>query len=345
MHPAEWHEKRRKGIGGSEWVSLMAIVDEAKYKYGCQRRIFYDKTGFVPDFPVQITAAMERGSVLEPIVHEMFMMHNADIELLEYHEWPPDVEFILPGEKRPEWWIGNPDGIYREDGELGIEELKTMNEHVFHTAAEEGLSDGYVMQPLHYMAMKGLKRGTIACLWPDGWGYFDMPAVWDPETIKTMLYAGNLFWDMIKAGKDVGRPIPTEYRCGNCPYRESCLGKGFYETHVLHKVNLSSDDSLAKLFERYTDLTKQEGDAKKRKEAIKIEILHRLEDKHGDPEHVICRGFELKVPKKTKKKFDQNRLVSHHPEVVKDVISEVPNRGFDLRRKKSLEEAWDLKNI
>lgn len=351
LHPSvvktdEWLEARRKGIGGSDWVSLMAIVDEEKYKYGCQRRIYYDKKGITPDFPVIVTAAMERGLALEPVITEMFYANNPGAVPVPYHQWPKRVKYILKGGVLlPDWWIGNADDVFKEN-ELSVLETKTMNQNVFFTAAEEGLSDGYTMQPLHYMAMLGIREGAVACLWPDGWGYFDLAAVWDSSTIEAMLNAGDLFWNKVmKSNKPPDRPLPTDDRCGKCPFRLSCLGKGYYEEHVLKIQDLSSDDSLEDLFKLYHDAMKRESASGKEKEAAKRKILKYLESNHGDAEHVICRGFELQAGKKVKRKLDYSKLESHHPKVMADITEEVPDRSFKLQKKSSLQEAWENKTL
>ena len=41
----EWHEARRRGIGGSDWVDVLGIPP-----YGCARELWYEKTGTEPDY-------------------------------------------------------------------------------------------------------------------------------------------------------------------------------------------------------------------------------------------------------------------------------------------------------
>lgn len=363
IHSDEWHKDREEGIGGSEWVSTMSQFDDMKYKYGCARRLYYSKNNVEPNFPHWMNGPMERGNALESVVAAKFIANNPGYRFLTKDEWPNCTvdedgrvtwltEEILPGEPRPEWWIGNPDYIYVDDkGVLGILECKTMGESVYFDYIEKSaLPDGYILQPLHYMALTGIHEGTLASLWADGMGYQEEAAVFDPSTIEAMLHAGNLFWnEVIKAPKPPARPIPTKERCGRCPFRLRCLKKGYYETKVLHMHEYSNDEALYELLEEY-EMAQQACTAH---DKVKKVVRHRLrtyiKDKYKDCQHIICRGFEYKNTKGSRKVKDWDRMVTHHPteaaKVASDVINEIPSTKLLCKRKKGLQTAWELKQM
>src|ERR1051325_2838672 len=65
-----WLEQRRMGIGSSDTASLFSEAS----KYGCTRRLVFDKRGVPIDFerPEPDQAVFERGHVLEPIIAKKF---------------------------------------------------------------------------------------------------------------------------------------------------------------------------------------------------------------------------------------------------------------------------------
>ena len=68
----EWHARRRKYIGSSDWSHILAPHNPDEYKWWCIRQLYYEKNAVPHDFPERISAAAARGIFLEDKVLEMF---------------------------------------------------------------------------------------------------------------------------------------------------------------------------------------------------------------------------------------------------------------------------------
>jgi len=103
----DWHQQRMKGIGGSDWAAILSDHFPNDYKWSCLRKLYYTKKGIKPDFPEKTSRAAMRGSILEPVVAELFKAHTG----CTFTEKIPKAKELYPGKPVPEWWIGNPDYI------------------------------------------------------------------------------------------------------------------------------------------------------------------------------------------------------------------------------------------
>lgn len=153
-HPASWHERRRKGVGGSDVASILGLSS-----WTTPLRLWELKTSRAePDAGSRFT---ERGTELEGEVV------RRSSELLGV-EIGPELKF----QRHPRWdegvrLLANLDGTLGEDG---IFEAKTTGAH---TKTARCFREGvipvyYALQIHHYAATTGRTWGVIACLIGDG---------------------------------------------------------------------------------------------------------------------------------------------------------------------------------
>ncbi len=162
-HEAEWHEKRREGIGGSD---IAAIFGLSNWKSPWE--IYRLKLGL--DQPEASSAAAARGSALEPEVIRRFeeacgINVGPGVDFLRHPAWP-DIRIQA-----------NTDGTLLQEPE-GIFEAKTTTERSSTAAAFEDrvIPTYYATQVQGYLAATGTSWGVIAALLGPS-----MTNTWDPD--------------------------------------------------------------------------------------------------------------------------------------------------------------------
>ena len=110
--------ERLKGVGGSDVSSLF------NEGYGCRRRLFYQKTSAVPDFPREENDAMSLGKFLENWFADKYS-RTTGRRVVSY-----DDPFVHPVHQ---WARVNLDrAACREDGTWGAQEIKAMGRAMYY---------------------------------------------------------------------------------------------------------------------------------------------------------------------------------------------------------------------
>jgi len=340
---AEWHEERRKGIGGSDWAHILSDQHPLEYKWSCIRKLYYDKRGMTPDFPEMTTKAMMRGNILEPVVAELYLAQTG----YKLSKRKPRAKMLYRGQKVPVWWIGNTDYIViAENGVLKVLECKTMNSHVWFPFIEDGLSVGYKLQPQHYLGLTGLEIADVAVMWPDGMDFQVEPVPRDEETLKLMVEAGDWFMNhVVKGNNKPQRPPVTESRCAGCPYGRQCLGKAYFDPHDATLHNLSHDETLYAMLEKEQAAKNAQNVAEKDLEILKMKIQHHLNEHIGeDVESFFCKEIEVSCPRSMRSRFLREDLLADRPDLaplVKQYTKFYPAQGLTTKVTKKSRERWE----
>jgi hypothetical protein len=228
MGREEWLAGRVRGIGGSEWSDVLNLEP-----YGCQRKLWYKKTGVPQDYPEEVSGAMKRGQKLERLVVEEFVeLHNRTV-------WYPDdsvnaaEDFMeqfgraetICGEPIPEWWIGTPDGAVQPlpgEAQPSILEVKTKGPWPYMKVVKEGVPEREILQGQHYLGLTGWQQGIYAYFEPCNWELMPLGFERDDTLLASMLHAGEKFWSMVKSGIDPERLDAGDKRCRSCPWLPTC---------------------------------------------------------------------------------------------------------------------------
>ena len=332
-------------LGGSDWSSIISFGSPDLYKYGCLRRLVMEKRGLETDFGRVMSKPAIRGKILEKIVAEFWRVESG----CRFVRTRPRAKELWSGQPLPEWWGGHPDRIFviPPDKKLKLLECKTMGRSVWFDYRENGLNDGYKLQPQHYMGITGIEESILAVLWADGIDFFAEPIVRDEETLRLMLEWGNWFWQDVMSSEVLPARQPlTKERCGECPYRRKCLGKGYYEEHVLHEYAFDDDDALYKLLKEHREAQKAESASKKVKEAAAEAVKDYLAEHYADqdPEKVHCREIDVTYGKALASSFKKEDAMAESEEAAELIRRHTkvsPRRSLKTTQTKKSEERWE----
>lgn len=230
----DWLEQRRHYVGGSDSASLFPEDS----KYGCDVRLFFDKTGKTPDYPrtQREDQILRRGQIWENVVAFYFqemtglkirrmgarvskehpvMAVNMDRQIIgvttaELQQlWPESAEIAALAEQEP--FSPGP----------GYLECKTANEWMFKAMMTEGVHNDYIYQVNHGLAVTGYKWGVFAVLDPTNGDFATFPYVFKPNLAAEQICRAEMFWANLEFGI-IPEPKVNDKRCKSCIYRRSC---------------------------------------------------------------------------------------------------------------------------
>lgn len=254
----EWHEERKKGIGGSEVHHLFPILNledpsEDGSRYGCPRRLGYEKLGIQPDYQYtpQTLRLFERGHIMEEYAAGLYAeKQGVDVRRSRKSWTSPDYPFMRCYVDR-----------FEKIGEVGkrvVVEIKSANEHVTLRAQQEGLPLAYSLQIQHSIAATHADSGAFAVIVvPDfvdavieqiaegplrsqilnklapTFEFYSFPAPKDETLIGIIIEKEAAFWSMIQA-KKLPDPLPNlnDDRCHTCIFRKTCRGEAYVEANA-----------------------------------------------------------------------------------------------------------------
>lgn len=177
----DWHEARRTGIGGSDAAAVLGVseFDEGPLD------IYLQKIGAVP--PKEDTPPMQRGRALEPIIAGIYTEQTGR----KVRRQP-----MLRLKDQP-WVIANIDRqIIRSggEGETSILEIKAPGLQSFQRVRMYGLTDDYIIQVQHYLAVLGYENADIILHNAERWQPLIFTVQRDDELIEQILEAEERFW-------------------------------------------------------------------------------------------------------------------------------------------------------
>ena len=314
--------KDRTGyIGGSDWGAIFDLPP-----YGCKRRCWYEKRGQEPDFPKEVSAAMERGTRLEGVAADLYAERTGR-------------KIVPPGFIRanglPEWWGGHPDRFISDPeghpGMLGVLEVKTAGQFVFRTFKADTLPESYVLQVQHYLALTGCMWGAFAVLWPDGWELLHFDIKRHDELISSMRTAGELFWRSVTEGPDPVRLDAEDRRCRSCPFRHTCQGVALDSAPSKDggaAVELAADSELEDLVHQFAELKDVADEAESEIQCIRDRVRNRLKSiGHSRVKGPWGRVYDIEVKSN---RLDATRLKKELPDVAKKYSHDTVSRQLRI---------------
>lgn len=284
----QWLEQRRKFIGGSDSASLFPEDS----KYGCDVKLFFDKSGHKPDYPrtQREEDILKRGNVWESVVANYFqeqtglkirkigpavskenqhMGVNMDRQIIGVKL--EDLKALWPESESIQAMVG--------DCGPGYLECKTTNEYEFKRMMAEGIMADYIFQVNHGLKVKNYKWGVFAVLEPT-WGQFaTFPFVFMEALGQEQDRRTAEFWKHLEAGV-VPEPKVKDNRCKNCIYRRSCPRSKALMAEADKEFMAEgyvADDSLAELVSDY----KEAREIADQKQATVDTIKERLQQAMG----------------------------------------------------------------
>lgn len=282
MNKQKWLLDRKKGIGGSESAILLGLNE-----YKSPLDVYLDKVdpNIKEDAP---TLPMQAGTILEPLVAELYSKETG------YKLKNPNRIYK---HKKYKFLIGTPDRIIidKEKGN-GILEIKTTNGFYKRTWESE-IPPSYYCQLQHYLAVTGLKWGSIAVL-VDNRDFFYYNYERDEEFIKVLINKVSDFWNNFILKEIKPEPINKNDLLNLYP---NIQAKSF-ETDVNIKAKIKTILS-------YKEDIKN---IKKKVEELEFEIQKEFEEN----ETMNFEGEVLATFKESKiSRFNKDLLLEAHPEL------------------------------
>lgn len=182
MNREEWLKERNTGIGGSD---SPVIVLGDKHPFKTPFEVWQDKMGV--NTPSIETAAMKRGTALEPLIADLFSQKTfLTLKVPEKSCVHPEYPFLR----------GNIDRfIIFDNDEQGILEIKCPGLRTFSKCKREGPEDYYLIQIQHYFLVTGACHGALAIFNPELWELLVFEIERDDEMISLILEADVDFWE------------------------------------------------------------------------------------------------------------------------------------------------------
>jgi len=228
-HGEEWHENRRKGIGGSDVAAIMGI-NPWKTPY----QVYLEKRGETPAWDGNL--ATRWGQELEPVIRQWYTTETGRIVTI-----PED---IIQSDKYP-ILLANLDGV-TDDGR--VLEIKTARlARGWGEPGTDEIPDYYATQCHHYMLVTGMERCDVAASIGGA-----PPCLYHLEADKSVsdiiIQECHAFWDMVQNGTP---PPPVSYADAVARYGKSA-GKNQIvasEEMVTLIRKLSANREAAKIIE------------------------------------------------------------------------------------------------
>jgi len=211
----EWPIERRGYLGGSDAASIIGVG-----KWGCPRKLFYDKSGKQRDVDDSDKAEFRRGIRLE----EVAASYYAEVTGRTVRR---TKRVCVPGQ--PHLAVSMDRLTYKkEDTNLenpGYLELKVLGRWSMNHIKKEGLPQDYIIQMHWGLAVSDLSWGAFAIYSPETDELLQWDIVADKAFGNKLLDRGSDWWSLHKECEVVPEPLPEgSSACQTCPWSITCRG-------------------------------------------------------------------------------------------------------------------------
>jgi putative phage-type endonuclease len=185
----EWHEARRKGLGGSDSPVVLGVSP-----FRTARELWEEKR--TPNLNTEPSAAMMRGTTMEPIIADLY----ADVTGRSL-----EIESNLLQDAELPVMQANIDRRIVDENP-GVLEIKCPGIHIFNKIKREGAPEYYSVQLQHYLAVTGYNWGSLAIFNAEQWELLFFDVKRDDGLIDLIRVKDAEFWQMVIDGN----PPPEE---------------------------------------------------------------------------------------------------------------------------------------
>ena len=303
--------ERRQGIGGSDIHHLLNIEP-----YGCQRYLWYDKTGLEPDYPILAEGAIKRGNKMEDLIIQEYREITENKVRKVYktltHKEIKWARVHLDGEV-----VGHPKG----PGNL---ECKSTGRQMFRKIEEDGIPDGWILQLQYSMLVTGRTWSAIAILWAEQWKFATFTVDRDDDIILSIIRSGNNFWRSVDNGPSPDRLDPKDKRCSRCPYRTSCQGAALLNLVKEDTGDVDYEPLISPMIREVVELETMVTDLNDRLNIKRDKIKEII----GDRPVVDCDGYRIHYKPIKSKRINTKRLKSEEPDMYEKYATTSISRPF-----------------
>lgn len=186
---AEFHERRRHGIGGSEIAALFGLSP-----YKTARDVWAEKRGLVAPEELD-TPHIRRGNRQEPIALHVLVEREGGHVVRN-----PDLASLYP--EKPHL-VGTPDAVWTmPNGEAVLAEVKCPSIGAFRKMQREGLSYAYILQLQFYLGVYGFERGQWVIFSAEQDEVVTFPVLYDADLFATIQARVDEVWACVLSGEE-----------------------------------------------------------------------------------------------------------------------------------------------
>lgn len=251
-----FREARKLGIGGSDVHNLFPVLnledpDEQGSRYGCPRKLSYEKLNVKPDYEhtPQELRLFERGHVMEDYAAQR-LAEKMGVKV--YRANQPRVSKVHP------FMRCNVDRFASVDHIRVPVECKSANEHAVVTMEQTGLPIAYSLQLNHTMSVTEADKGIFAVIEVPDYvdalieqiekpklrkeilnalfktlGFYSFEEKRNDDLIGIIIEKESYFWNGLILQKKLADPLPNlnDERCKSCQFRKTCRGTAWAEAN------------------------------------------------------------------------------------------------------------------
>lgn len=280
---AEWLERRKEGIGGSDVAAIMGL---SPWKTPAQ--VWMEKTGRIEAEDISEKPYVKFGTIMEPIIGEWYAKANPDTKVRR-------VNAICKSVERP-FIQASLDYEIRYGERWGILEIKTARND---KDWQEGVPPYYLTQVYHYMLVTGREFAEVAVFFRDSCEFRQYRVEKDIEDMEAVRAAESDFWENY-VQKDV------------MPALRGTEG----ETKALTDMFASPadefeavDDDVKADIIRYRLASESEKAAKEAKQQAAARLMARI----GKAKGIEVAGYRVTWVRAKRAVFDQKRFQEDYP--------------------------------
>lgn len=261
---------RLNGVGGSDLPAILHefLADAGDTVYGCPRALWLEKRRVPADYEFEVTGAIKRGEILEPIIAQIYSEETGRKVRRIQHQI---------GKEKPWEMVSIDRQIVGDEQGVGILECKCVGREIWYQILKGGLPLRYLIQVLWGFHVLGhqYEWGDDAVLWPDGWQYHFYRVERDQHLIDMMAKMVADFWQRVQNNDPPPRLRWTDKRCQRCRWRTSCQGDDLLEEaakDITTFEEVSTSEDLAPKVALRMELKEIMDDAKVSKDEVENEI-------------------------------------------------------------------------
>ena len=281
MSRAEWLERRRKTVGGSDAAAILGLN-----RYSGPYAVWAEKRGLIPE--KEDTEAMRQGRDLEDYVAARFREASGKrVKRIRAMLYNPDYPFAHADVDR---WV---------EGENAGLECKTTSSLNLKRFENGDYPPNWYVQCMHYMMVTGAERWYLAVV-VLGKGFYWYTVERNGEEIAALAAQEAEFWRFVEEGKE----LPSDGLQAT--------------TDALYAVRANSDEDVSvallgrkALIAEYFRQKEMAEYAHLEMERIKQTLIMDL----GDASEGTCGDYTVKFRTYERSTVDTKKLMHEHPEI------------------------------
>jgi len=320
----EWHDWRRRGIGGSDVAAIYGLSP-----FCTARDLYYVKKGIEPVVPDEDNwVAKEYGHCLEGLVAKVFSRKTG---LEVYQRQNLFAHQLFPFmQANVDYFINFPDGT------TGILECKTTNHHNSDKWADDAIPINYEYQVRHYMSVMNINVAYIACLYGNNENEFVYRRIdRDLDIEADMIESEKFFWEYHVQGD-----VPPPYtESGDLVLASLRRYMGSADASI---AEITLPQSFAKDLDLYTERHEQKLQLTRQADVIDKELKHlqaKVAAEMGTGCKAVCRtpskSFRITYNPFSRTGINKDNLEKlrlNHPAIFEQYVTTTESRRFSVKK-------------